>query len=471
MLTATMRHIIWDRSPTLIVQNANLGFGLGPFYHYLLTPFYIFTRFNLVFLQSIGSILGIIVTYLIYLSGKEIGGKKLGYLSSLIYASSFLISLFDRRLFHLTLDPLLTAITLFSLIMIANKKYHFIPLLSLPIGFSFHADPSLSVLTIAIVIAFIYLRIPVKSKHFFLGLLILLLFTLPLIGAEIIYKGALIKPIIKSLTRPIDNITSSQGYSFYNPLNFTKVLGRTIMLPPSKMIENQFAYSVDVPPPLFSPLPEIIVVLIFYAAIIHLKTVKKIKSKQASIPFIMSLAFVIGVYTYNLLFKGDFYQHYFMVYFPVFALITGFALNYIYKVPKFTFLLIIISYTLVNTYTLLNSSVKYPLYSKINLVKNSLESVGTKQYSIHASNDGYIHGGGWTELYNLTGHPPLKSYWYDFWGWIYSAYSLYPGPIQDKDPEIIVLIGKNDEVKNLNKGYFLTEFTYKDIKVSILRND
>ena len=127
LVAATIRHIIWDRSPTLLVQNANLGFGLGPFYHYLLTPFYFTLNFNLVALQTIASVLGIITTFLVYKIGFELLGRRFGLISSFVYASSFFISLYDRRLWHLTPDSFLMALAILLLVKLTKgeKKMEF----------------------------------------------------------------------------------------------------------------------------------------------------------------------------------------------------------------------------------------------------------------------------------------------------------------------------------------------------------
>src|SRR4030042_3512086 len=111
ILTAVERHMIWDRSPTLIVPNTHLGFGLGPFFHYILAPFYFLTNFNLITLQIIPSLLGVVTTYLVYLGGNIIGGKKMGLLAGFLYASSSLIALYDRRLWPLTLNSFMSVLT------------------------------------------------------------------------------------------------------------------------------------------------------------------------------------------------------------------------------------------------------------------------------------------------------------------------------------------------------------------------
>lgn len=468
VLTATIRHIVWDRSPTLIVQNANLGFGLGPFYHYFLTPFYFISNFNLVALQAIASILGVVTTLIVYLGGKELGGRKLGLIAGFLYASSFLISLFDRRLVHLTLDPIMSALTFFLLAKVVKKDYRFLPLLAIPIGFSFHVDMSLMVLVIAIIITWIYFRFPLKSKQTLYLLLILGIFISPLVLAEMRYKGAVIKPIIKSFSDKTKQVASPGGdFSKLSPNEFINVLARTISVKPSSYIEEQFFYSIHPPLPLGTPVPQIIVALTFFSGFFLMR--KSVNSKPTRVLWIMIFSFVLGILIYNFILKSNFYQHYYMVFFPVFILLLAQVVYSLYQKTKLLFVIFISVYFVINLYSLINSSVRYPLYAKLALVNKSFSLVRDHRYSVHASGNAYIHGGGWTELYNLTKHPPVKSYWYDFWGWIYASYSLYPGPVQQSDPERIISIYKEGDETDIS-AKIIASYRYKDLKIDVLDN-
>jgi hypothetical protein len=126
-------------------------------------------------------------------------------------------------------------------------------------------------------------------------------------------------------------------------------------------------------------------------------------------------------------------------------------------------------YLVINLVTLQQSAIKYPLFEKINLVKQTTTTIGTDTYTIEASDDGYIHGGGWTELYTLYFRPANWSYHYDFWGWLYAAYSLYP-PLPVGSPAKAVSIypqGKTPDLPNK----LIDSYGYKDIKIVVYQND
>ena len=469
LVAATIRHIIWDKSPTLLVQNANLEFGLGPFYHYVLTPFYFAANFNLVVLQSVASILGVITTFLVYKIGLELLGRRYGLISSFIYASSFFIALYDRRLWHLTLNSFLMAIAIFLLVRLIKGKKKWGFLLAIPIGFAFHSDASLIVIVISIFFLWIIKRFSFGSKNRFLGLLILGIFAAPLLLADVRYNGSFRKAVIQSLARPLkgENITS-HNFRLFEFTDFTQTLSKVVIVSPSNFIEQEFCYCKNPKAPLgIAGLILVLLTLLFTIVLI-----KKKRSYNIVWSLILSstVSLFIGIFIFNSLFRGNFHQHYFVIMFPVFAILIGVFINEIPRKNNFFLGIILSAFFLTNLYSLINSNVKYPLAKKIRLVERSLETISSEQFSLKASEDPYIQGGGWTELYTLIGHPAVRSYWYDYWEWIYSAYSLYPIAIKNEDPGKIVLIQKAGENLDLEGKVLLSSYSYKDIELLVIDN-
>ena len=472
IFTAVIRHIIWDRSPILLIPNAFLGFGLGPFFHWLAVPLYFLTNFNLVNIQAATSLLGVVTTYVIFLGASILGGVRLGLIASFLYASSFLLSLFDRRLWSLSIDSFLAAITFLILVKVIKGNVRFIPLLALPIGFSFHSDASLVVLAIAVLVSWIYFKIPLFKRYLISFFCILAIFLLPLIIAEVQYKGAVSGPIIKSMTRPLrgEGIVSSENFNFFQPSDFLNVFSKVIFTPPAKAIEEQFCYGrCDYPSTILSPFIQIAVFIVF-AVSFYLSIKKKGQGKNSAIIlWFMMASFIFGLFVFNRLFHANFNQYYFLVIFPIFIIILAQTLNFLTQKSKILLIVFLVIYFSSNFFSLLKSSVKYPLYKKIELVKSSLKAIGDNKFSLYTSNDPNIEGGGWTELYTLEKHPPVKSYWFGYSDWIYKAYSLFPGPIQQEDPEKIIWIQRNNEPLKESLPIIAT-YNYKDIVTYIFDN-
>lgn len=471
ILTATIRHIVWDASPTLLIPNSFLEFGLGPFYYYLLTPFYFITNFDLVFVQAIGTLLGLATTYFIYLCGKILLNQKTGFIAASLYASSFLISLFDRRVWPLSLGPLMSAITIFALAKVLQKDFRFIPLLALPIGFSFHSDLSLVILVISIVITWITFKFLVPKKHLIIFLAIIAIFASPFILAEIRYKGAVSGPVIKSISRPLrdEGIAPESLYNQFTPRDFIDSLARTLFVPPSQSIEQHWCHSnCNYPTPLFTPITQIAVIGVMLLSFLTLFKRSSVNKQVLIVLWITLASFIFGLFIFNRIFKANFNQLYFLVVYPAFILLVANTITQISR-KSFLALLMILFFFSVNFYTLVNSSVRYSLEEKRLLVRKSIEAIGKDKFALYASSSPEIQGGGWTELYNLEKHPPVKSYWYDFSEWLYAAYSLFPGPLQKEDPEKIVIIQKTQEGLELNQK-IISRYTYKDIELYVIDN-
>lgn len=469
VLVATVRHIVWDKSPSLIVQNANLGFGLGPYYHYILSPIFFIFSFNLILLFGLPSLLGILTTYLIYVGARELGGKTQGYIASFIYASSFLVSLFDRRLHHLMPNAFLAALTFYLLSRLVNKKLKFTWLLAFPAGFALHSDPSLLVLTIAIGLTLLVSKCGVTKKQILGIFTVLSIFFIPFFIAEIKYDGAVVKPIINSLTKPTRGESIASNFNYFSPLEFLDIYTRTLFTKPDNFIEQHFCYC-DYPDPFYSPFSQVIGVIILSISLLIFLYEKNKRTSPRTVIWIIIGSFVFGIFVFNILYKGVFHQHYFSVIFPIFAIITSEFLYFVYLRRTKVLYIFLAVFFIFNLYTLFNSSVKYPLFQKIRIVRSAVSELGVRNFSLYSSKDGYIEGGGWTEIFIQLGKPPVKSYWFDYWEWIYRAYSLYPGPVQTTDPEVIIWLYKNSENHQL-KAPVIKSFGFEDVNLTLYENN
>ena len=183
----------------------------------------------------------------------------------------------------------------------------------------------------------------------------------------------------------------------------------------------------------------------------------------------MLTSFIFGTFIFNRVFKANFNQLYFLSIFPIIILIISTSILELIGKRKKLLVLMFIFYILYNLYTLLNSSVKYPLLAKIRLVEDSITTIENNNFAVKSSHNPDVEGGGWTEIYAISKHPPVKSYWFDYGEWLYQAYSLFPGPIQKEDPNKIVILQKSGE--NLEKDQkIISKHKYKDIELYVVDN-
>lgn len=469
IITATIRHIVWDRSPSLLIPNSTLGFGMGPYFFYIISVFYFLTSFDLVLTQGAASLLGVATTYLIYTCARFIYDRNVGLVASFLYACSFLISLLDRRLWPLSPGPFLSILTIFALAKVLKRDLRYIPVLALPMGFAFHSDLYLLVLVLSIIVCWIIFRFPTKHKYFLIFVSLLVLFALPFGLAEIKYNGAVSGPFLHTISKPLEGEGLSPGrlYSSFGAGDFLNVLTRSLFTKPSAFIDSQWCHGDCVyPVPMFTPFAQIgVILLAAYGLFLLLRRL----NKPQMIPWIILVCFIFGMLVFNRLFRATFSQLYFIVIMPVFLLILSPPLVAIGKKSRLSLAFILLFYFSVNFYTLLNSSIKYPLSEKIELVKNSITTLKGEKFSIEASEVGEIQGGGWTELYTLQKYPAVKSYWYVFTDWIYAAYSLYPTKIEHTDPSMSVIFQLHGEGLDIDRND-VSRQQFKDLEVVIIDN-
>jgi len=306
------------------------------------------------------------------------------------------------------------------------SEYKYIPLLALPIGFTFNLDLSLLVVVIAVFVIWVIYKLPLLTKYTFYFLSIILLFIVPFILAEIVYNHAVSGPLLKTVSKPFGQQAISPGYfQKFQTADFLNTFSRMIAPQPSKSFEQNICHGYCFySKPLFSPLTQIAIILIFIGSIVLFFRDKNFDKRKFGILWIMMVSFILGILIFNRIFHGNFSQSYFTVIFPTFALLAGSFLASIKSRSRTLFLLLIFAYLVINSYTILNSSVSNPLYKKIGLVKNSIKHVKGENYYLIV-NPSQIEGG-WTELYTVKGQIPASSSWYEYLEWLYQAYSLIP---------------------------------------------
>lgn len=469
-LAASIRHIVWDRSPLLLIPNTFLEFGLGPFYYYFLSVFFFLTNFNLVLVQSVASVIGFITTYIIYLCGKSLKNGQVGLIAAFIYATSFFAAVFDRRVWPLNPGPFLSALTVFCIIKIIKRDYRFIALLAVPLGFVFHTDLSMFILIMGTTVIWVVYKFPLMNKYVAVFFVILGIFASTFVLAEFKYNHAVSGPILKSITRPLrgETITSAKVYSTFGVFDVADVLTGIFFTNQTKSIESLLCHGSCLRQTLpLSPFSQIILTALFLTS--FYRTFKKPRrSDLKTVLWIMGGSFILGLFVYNRVFHANFSAHYFLVIIPVLILIAAENLDFFLKRRLFLYFILFIYFSF-NTLALFNSSAKYPLYEKISLVQKSSPHLTGQKFAIRSSPDGEIQGGGWTELFVLNGTAPVKSYWYDFGEWMYQAYSLTPVPLQKEDPSKIVLIQKEYEDLDKNENV-IRRFNYKDIELIVIEN-
>ena len=150
---------LWHNGKTFLIGPVTglPGIFLGPFYYYLIAPFYLVGGGNPVYPAVFVSLLVVIGLFVLYRAGVEIGGKSTGLLALLI--GSFSGQLFMSSRWFSNPTPLfLTSILLFySLIKIINSKntkYWWL-MVFLMSGISFHFESASAAFYLPVLLVFL----------------------------------------------------------------------------------------------------------------------------------------------------------------------------------------------------------------------------------------------------------------------------------------------------------------------------
>src|SRR3990167_6066254 len=146
--TAVIQKVAVEHKLLLVSPNVAIATSLGPFFHLLSAPVFWMANFDVILILAFGSLLGVATTFFIFLTGRELGGKRVGLIAAFLYAGSFLMAFSDRRWWPLTLDPLLAVLSVLAVAKIIHGKLGYFLLLAIAASFSWHADPSLTVIVV-----------------------------------------------------------------------------------------------------------------------------------------------------------------------------------------------------------------------------------------------------------------------------------------------------------------------------------
>src|SRR3990167_3184419 len=117
------KDIILGHHVPLIGGVTPFGFHLAPYFYWLLALILFLGNLNPVSWGWAAAFIAIASTFMMYLVGRELFSKRVGFLASVFWAFSYVANLYDRHLWALYWGPLVSLITLYSLNKIINGKY------------------------------------------------------------------------------------------------------------------------------------------------------------------------------------------------------------------------------------------------------------------------------------------------------------------------------------------------------------
>lgn len=439
--------------PAIGVSVAPVGLHLSPFFYYLAAIPFAIGNLNPISWGVTSALIGTLTTLLVYYSTLKMLSKRVAIIASLLYATSYLMVMYDKHFWNVTPIPIVSILVIYSLFQLTyesttrsqglvssdsfqqnNKKYIWaIPLfLSLGLGLSSHL--SSFVLCVLTIIVFVRSRIPLFKREVLIGLGLFLFTQSPLVIFELRHNFSQTQALLKFLS-----FESGGGLDINRIVNnfliFPKVFSRLIYTFGSHDYAYEHTYGLlpiierDSRIPIFMSFISIGVFIIFVW-----KTFKDWKNHALKLHLAVILLSILGLIIYGLLFKGNLFEFYLAVSFPsLFVIIAVIFDNFMKGKCSFLLWVMIIFLASINIFASLAATNSFGLSQKLTLINWAKENIGDKEYSLHSIGVDKKYEG-YRYLFEHFYKPPVKSYVDPQMAWIYQA------PVNEKHPRFMVVI-------------------------------
>src|SRR3972149_8452966 len=177
------------------------GVFRGPWYYWLITPFYFLGGGNPVWPNVFLILTSIIAIYVLYKLGEEIGGKKVGLLAILIAAVSYYVISISRWLSNPAPMLIISVLLIWAVFKFLEKKVWALPMTGLLVGMALQFGSAMEIWYIpALALIFILKRNLLPNfKILILSAFTFLLPLMPQMLFEVRHPGVLSGPLIKFL--------------------------------------------------------------------------------------------------------------------------------------------------------------------------------------------------------------------------------------------------------------------------------
>ncbi len=492
VMNLIQRRIILGEHFPLIGSVSPLGTYLGPIFYYFGAAILWFSNLNPVGQGVFGALLGAVNIFLIYKVAKELFNQKVGLFAAVLYSTSFLMVIFDRRWWHLSPGPFLSLLILFSLYKIKNGSIKFIYLLTGALILGWNTDYTNLILFLFVAVAWLVFRLPIKRKEVLIAVTIFLLSNLPLVAFDLRHDFLNVRAFVSYMTHkevkfpdseegsknivltdkvPDDKLSELDKVSL-PIITFSRLIYVNSNLNLSEQHTYCKQYIVDRTKAqgLLLPLLSLSILIIFTYF-----TIKNRKSKDGfSFRIILSfyLVFQLGVLFYGIVYKGDLFEHYLSTLLPYLFIILAVLFEKLYSSR-----LKVLSIILALSFIVLNINLSFHAYNQVGFkdimdgTKYAISQVGDKDFELESVNGCYRYYGFYYPFL-LSGKHPVKSYQDPNYSWLYN-YQV----TNDTPSQIVVMAvkprlfdDKFDQVYSSYQKYVKTRQTFGGLEVLILDN-
>lgn len=435
--------IVWRVMPLLRDKDLFLLGGvtpfhvhLGPWFYYLSAAILALSKLNPLGWGMAAAILGAITTVTIGFVAASLYDRRTGIIASLLFATSFLMIVFDRHWWPLVFNPLISLIVIYSLAKLSQRKYQFVLPLSVSLAFGIHTDPSLWALALLIPAVWLKYRLSPKNKSIIIGMGFVLASFIPLIAFDVANAGT----NIRGLTQYFAETTSTRGASpdrfIWTLVYIPKTLGR-LLFETNTELTRLYSYCaqyrwgrLENTAPLMTLLATSILAFFLF------------RKKKKPIDWIITTYFItifIGVTIYGALFGSDLFDHYLATLFPLFLIMAALVVNKIWQRHRFIAVGLVGAFIIFNLKTLAHATNQQSWKVKQTAVNWVDKELGEAPFALESLGSCFKYNGV-RYLFTLAGHEPKVSFVDPNFFWLYAK------PPQTEYPDTLVVFATPNEL-------------------------
>lgn len=404
-------HPIW-----IGVSASFLDYYLGPYFTYF-TAFWLWLSHGDPLLTAyVAALVGVVTSVVIFLVGWNFFNLTVGVVSSLLYAGLPLFVFYDQKYWNPMFVQLIVLLMFTSLLMIKKSPWWWL-LYSAMVGAIFETDLAPFPLVIIGIWFFIKGKYFLNKKLVLSCILVFLLFYWPLIVFDFNHNFSNLNVLSRYSQQ------AEKAGARFNPVSkfesIVDTMGRFWYLSPGRPNAeelNIFCNSQRTSPSIWFSGLSIALLLCFFG--------KAFKSKERASTLLTSFILVsLGFY---LIYSGGSFEYYLHGFVTLFVFVPAILISQFKNRLRTVFLILLFFILAIGFNTVLNSSDRFSLGQKRQLIGNVMEVVGKNSFSIDQMGDCHIYEG-WRYLFKAYGRTPARSFTDQNFAW------LYPKEV-NKDP-------------------------------------
>lgn len=412
---------------------------MAPWFLYFNAIWFFISQNSALFAGMVTTLIALLTIIFIYLIGKSLSGTRAGAIGALLYSGSFLMALFDRHYWNITLAAFISAAAFFFLLRwLDTNKTKWLLIAALVISFGMSATFSVFAVFLFGLVVVTFYKKPFSFKNILVYLGIAAAMHLTLILFDMRHEFWSLRALLDFVLKPKFSAIPIIERVINTFVILGNSLGKVILINQPLDVSDEASICASGVMRFLPSLPSValgVTSLLAYAMVILKKTQNKTK---LTLPLVFLLINVVSLF----LFRADPSERHFLPFYPLFFVIIGIVavrVMSVSNVVKTSVWFLILAIVSINMYSLVNSWASYGGNDKAAAVKWIVANTNGGEFYLDSV--GECHQWGYRYLFSQYGHEPAASYLdYDF-SWMYSQ-----SPTPDKAVVKATIVAANANI-------------------------